>query len=138
MTRQRKPEEKNRSEKTCLEGSLGCYAMMLRDSPFCSSSNPRASVALPTRSGHNSVGDGWGCHDLSCRARKGHASRGFAWQPQKALQIEVILEQFGLAPLLRISFLMCVHEQAIGCKDRKMSPCEPFAALKANLVRVHL
>lgn len=23
-----------------------------------------------------------GCRDLSCRARKGHASQGFAWQPQ--------------------------------------------------------
>lgn len=92
MMRQRKPREKNRREQTRLEGSLGCCAMMLRDPPFCSSSSPWTSVAFPTQPGHNSVREGWGCHALSCRARRGHASQGVAWQPQQALHIDVILE----------------------------------------------
>lgn len=45
---------KNWSKETHLEGRLGCCAMMLQDSPFCSSSSWRISVAFLTQPGHNS------------------------------------------------------------------------------------
>lgn len=78
--------------KHAWSGFLGCYAMMLRF-PFLFIQQPKDlggfSDSIRTQL---SVGTGGNAHALSCRGRKGHVSQEFAWQPQQALQIEVILE----------------------------------------------
>lgn len=102
---------KNQGEKTHLKGSLGCYAVMVQESPFCSSSSPKTLVAFPSQSGHKGCGMD-GDSTIFCTEPGKAIEARSVWQPQQALQMEVILEKFGFAPLLRISFSMCVDGQS--------------------------
>lgn len=90
---------KNQGEKTHLKGSLG------------SSSSPKTLVAFPSQSGHKGCGMD-GDSTIFCTEPGKAIEARSVWQPQQALQMEVVLEKFGFAPLLRISFSMCVDGQS--------------------------